>query len=64
MGLQVYYLEKKIKIGFHSTIYTFKNYFLIVFSVSNFQQNKRYSNGTGVIKTELYFCCVRYDLDF
>ena len=30
-----------IKIGYHNTIHTFKNYFAIVFSVFN---NKRYSN--------------------
>ena len=36
-----------IKNGFHSTIYKFKNYFAIVFSVSvfNFSKNKLYPNG-------------------
>ena len=36
-----------IKNGFHSTIYTFKNYFTTVFLVSvfNFSKNKLYPNG-------------------
>ena len=33
-----------IKNGFHGTIHTFKNYFVTVFSIFNFQQNKRYLN--------------------
>ena len=33
-----------IKNGFHGTIYTFKNYFAIMFSIFNFQQNKWYPN--------------------
>ena len=31
-----------IKNESHDTIHTFKNYFAIVFSIFNFQQNKRY----------------------
>ena len=30
-------LKKNIKNGFHGTIYTFKNYFVTVFSVFSFQ---------------------------
>ena len=39
-----------IKNGFHNTIYTFKNYFVTVFSVSifNFSRNKLYSNGPKI----------------
>ena len=33
-----------IKNGFHSTIYTFKNYFATIFLVFSFKQNKRYPN--------------------
>ena len=41
---QVFYSKKNFKIGSHSTIHTFKNYFTTVFSVFSFQPNKRYSN--------------------
>ena len=37
-----------IKNGSYGTIYTFKNYFTIVFSVFSFQQNKQYPNGSWV----------------
>ena len=37
-----------IKNGSYGTIYIFKNYFTIVFSVFSFQQNKRYPNGSWV----------------
>ena len=43
---QVLYLRKKFKNGPHNTIRTFKNYFVAVFLVFNFQQNKLYSNGS------------------
>ena len=33
-----------IKNGSHDTIYIFKNYFVTVFSIFNFQQNKLYPN--------------------
>ena len=39
-----------IKIGSHDTIHTFKNYFVIVFSVFN---NKRYSNTTILNREDL-----------
>ena len=38
-------LKKKIKNESHDIIHTFKNYFVTVFSVFSFQQNKLYSNG-------------------
>ena len=44
-NLQPLYSGKKIKNGSHGTIYTFKNYFAIVFLVFNFSKNKLYSNG-------------------
>ena len=44
---------KNIKNGSHGTIYTFKNYFAIVFSVFNFNKNKLYPNGPLVPKSNL-----------
>ena len=46
--------------GSHDTIYTFKKFFAIVFSVFSFQQNKLYPNGPLVyvwfqIKKSVYF---------
>ena len=49
-----------VKIGSHSTIHTFKNYFATVFSVSvfNFSNNKFNSNGPYVPKYLFTsFCC-------
>ena len=40
-----------IKNRSYGTIHTFKNYFTIMFSVFNFQQNKRYSNGSVHLET-------------
>ena len=37
-----------IKNESHNTIYTFKNYFVTVFSVFSIQQNKQYLNGPSV----------------
>ena len=47
-----------IKNGSHNTIYTFKNYFVIIFSVSifNFSKNKLYSNGSQVINSDVPTC--------
>ena len=46
---QTSFLKKNfIKNGSYGTIYIFKNYFIIVFSVFSFQQNKRYPNGSWV----------------
>ena len=36
-GIHSYFIQKNIKNGSHSTIYTFKNYFVTVFSVFSFQ---------------------------
>ena len=36
-GTHSYFIQKNIKNGSHSTIYTFKNYFVTVFSVFSFQ---------------------------
>ena len=36
---------KNIKNGFYGTIYTFNNYFAIVFSIFSFSKNKLYPNG-------------------
>ena len=42
---QPLYSEKKnIKNEFHGIIYTFKNYFVTVFSVFRFSKNKLYPN--------------------
>ena len=41
----LYFEKKKIKNGSHDIIHTFKNYFVTVFSVFSFQQNKLYPNG-------------------
>ena len=44
--LQTYFFNNFfIKNGSYGTIHIFKNYFVIVFSVFSFQQNKRYPNG-------------------
>ena len=40
-----------IKNKSYGTVHTFKNYFTIVLSVFNFQQNKRYSNGSVHLET-------------
>ena len=40
-----------IKNRSYGTIHTFKNYFTIMFSVFNFQQNKRYSNRSVHLET-------------
>ena len=40
-----FFNKTSIKNGSHCIIYTFKNYFTIVFLVYSFQQNKRYLNG-------------------
>ena len=42
---QLFYSLKKFLNGSHDTIYIFKNYFDIVFSIFSFQQNKLYPNG-------------------
>ena len=45
-GTHSYFIQKNIKNGSHSTIYTFKNYFVTVFSVFNFSNNKFNPNGS------------------
>ena len=39
------HILKNIKNEFYGTIYTFKNYFVKVFSIFNFKNNKFNSNG-------------------
>ena len=49
-NLQTSFFTKTfIKNGSHSTIHTFKNYFVIMFSIFSFQQDKRYPNTPVVI---------------
>ena len=47
-----------IKNGFYGTIYTFKNYFAIVFSISvfNFSKNKLNPNGPYVLLVQVKVC--------
>ena len=53
-----------IKNGSHDTIHTFKNYFIIVFSVFNFQfqQNKFYPNIPYIILCKFFFFCFLQDI--
>ena len=44
MGFISTLFRKNIKNGSHGTIHTFKNYFITMFLVFSFQQNKLYPN--------------------
>ena len=48
-------LLKKIKNESHNTIHTFKNYFVIVFSVFSFSNNKFNPNGPNIVFILFYF---------
>ena len=52
-----YIIKKNIKNGSHGTIYIFKNYFTIIFSIFNFNKNKLYSNVPicSVAKNNFFF---------
>ena len=48
IGPTITLFKKNIKNGSHGTIHTFKNYFVIVFSVFSFSKNKLYPNGPWI----------------
>ena len=60
MGSIATLFKKNIKNGFHSTIYTFKNYFVSVFSV--FSKNKLYPN-ISLVWLCFYVGLVHYSWD-
>ena len=49
----IIYAFKNIKNESHGTIHTFKNYFVTVFSIFNFNNNKFNPNGPYVYKTNI-----------
>ena len=53
-GTHNHFIQEKIYIknGSHGTIYTFKNYFAIVFSVFSFSNNKFNPNGPQIISID------------
>ena len=48
IGPTITLFKKNIKNWSHGTIHTFKNYFVIVFSVFSFSKNKLYPNGPWI----------------
>ena len=55
-----FFTKHLIKNGSHSTIHTFKNYFVTVFSIFSFKENKLYLNGPiigdNLPRSQNFFC--------